>query len=112
MKIWDLSTGLCKETFQIPATRDLGWAGSGAQMIDGRLIFVWYKDHKIHIWDTKKDELLQTLDTPVCYDLKLSGDGSKILFLGDQFIQAWSMWSWESVGRVELGLKVVIVCAV
>ena len=37
--------------------------------------------------------------------LRLSGDGSKIIFLGKGSIQAWIMWSWEPVGRVELGLE-------
>jgi len=106
VKTWDLSTGLCKATFQIPIAKSLiNWSKRDAQMIDGRLIFVWYKNYKIHVWDTKKAELLQTLDTPQCMCLRLSGDGSKILFLGVNHIQAWSMWSWESVGRVELGLE-------
>jgi len=107
VKTWDLSTGLCKETFQVPDAGDIRPNHGDVQMIDGRLIFVWYNyvSDRIYIWDIKKDELLQTLDAPQCMCLRLSGDGSKILFLGINFIQAWAMWTWEPVGKVELGLE-------
>ena len=74
-------------------------------MIDGRLIFVWAKAEKIQIWDAVKGELLQTLDTSWCWGVRISGDGSKVLSLHKGVIQVWSMWTWESVGEVELGLK-------
>ena len=106
LKTWDLSTGVCKESFQIPAASGICLSGRDAQMIDGNLIFVWYKHPKVYIWDTSKDELLQTLDTPECIQLRISGDESKIFFLlGEGFIQAWSMQTWEPVGKVELGLE-------
>jgi WD40 repeat protein len=79
-----------------------------AKLIDGRLVFVWYKERKIHIWDTGKGELLQTLDTldsSWCGGVRISGDGSKVFCLLDKTIQAWSMWSWEPVGEVELKLE-------
>ena len=75
-----------------------------AKLIDGRLIFVWYKDDKIHIWDAGKGEPLQTLDAFYCKGLRISGDGSKIIYLDYKNIQAWSMWTWELVGEVEVGL--------
>ena len=111
MKTWDISTGLCKETFQTPATGDMGPGRSDTRLIDGRLIFVWYKNKGIHIWDTGKGELLQTLDILDildklwCIGLRISGDGSKVFCLFDSSIQAWSMWSWKPVGEVELKLE-------
>ena len=109
LKTWDISTGLCKETFQIPAARDISDGDGDAKLIDGRLIFAWCKNSKTHIWDVNKEELLKTLDaleTSFCRGLRISGDGSKVLFLHDEGIQAWSMWTWEPVDNVKLGLEV------
>ena len=110
VKTWDLSTGLCKETFQIPAASGIGLSEGDAQMVNGRLIFVWYGNKKIHIWDINKDKLLQTLDldTSLCMCLRISGDGSKVIFLDEGSIQAWSMWTWKPVGKVKLGLKGIL----
>jgi len=106
VKTWDISTGLCKAAFQIPDARDVYLGDSDAKMIDGRLIFVWFKKKAIHIWDTGKGELLQSLDMrSECRSLRISGDGSKIFFLDRESIQAWSMWTWEPVGEVKLGLE-------
>ena len=77
VKTWDISTGLCKESFQIPTEistlRD-------AQLIDGRLIFVWLKGRRMHIQDTEKGEHLQTLDVQhfwqTARDLRISPEFS------------------------------------
>ena len=108
VKTWDISTGLCKTTFQIPDAQDIGLGNSDTKLVDGRLIFVWYEDEKIYIWDTGKEKLLQTLhpsNTSHCRGLRISGDGSKVLSLHDGSIQAWSMWTWEPVGEVKLELE-------
>jgi len=98
VKTWDILTGLCKASFQTPAE---GGCQRDAQLINGRLILVWFKDKKVHIWDTEKGELLQTLDASEWEVLRISGDGSKVFCLDGKLIQAWSMWTWESVGEVE-----------
>jgi len=108
VKTWDLSTGLCKATFQIPISKNIGSCQVDAKFLDGRLIFAWYEDTKICIWDTEEEELLETLDISTktgCAGLRISGDGSKVFFLHFAGIQAWSMWTWEPVGEVTLGLK-------
>ena len=105
VKTWDISTSTCKASFQTPAGKAMQWGQRDAQLIDGRVIFVWYKDGKIHVWDTEEARLLQTLDTSSPTGLRISGDGSKIISLGREFIQAWSMWTWELVSEVKLGLK-------
>jgi hypothetical protein len=55
VKTWDISTGLCKASLCTPAQgidlRDV-W------LIDGRVVFGWYAGQKIHLWDTRKGELL------------------------------------------------------
>ena len=100
VKTWDISTGLCKASFQTPA-KGLEWRGRDAQLIEGRLIFVWCGQEKIHIWDIEKDELLQTVYALATCGLRISGDGSKVFCLTKESIQAWSIWTGETVGRVE-----------
>jgi WD40 repeat protein len=101
VRIWDISTGLCKASFQIPAKNG---SSRDAQMIDGRLVVVWLGEGGIHIWDTKKGELLRVVkvDWSGAKDLRISGDGSKVFLLIGKFIQAWSVWTGEVVGKVEL----------
>jgi len=98
VKTWDLLTGLCKTSFQTPAK---GSTWRDAQLIDGKLIFIWREHKKIHIWDTEKGELLQTLDAPEIRGLRISGDGSKLFRMDTGIMQAWSMWTWKLVGEVK-----------
>jgi len=99
VKTWDILTGFCRESFQTPAS---GETWRDAQLVDGRLVVVWHKDKKIHIWDTEKCELLQTLVAFECRGLRISGDGSKLFCLCGGLLRAWDMWTWKSVGEVEL----------
>jgi WD40 repeat protein len=101
VKTWDISTSLCKASFQTPAK---GRTLRDAQIIDGGLIVVWFGDEGTHIWDTKKGELLQVVevDWKDARDLKISEGGSKVFFLNEKYIQAWSLWTGEAVGKVEL----------
>jgi WD40 repeat protein len=101
VRTWDISTGLCKESFQTPAE---GGSWRDAQVVDGRLIVVWFVDEKIHVWDTEKGELLQAVETAEdgVTDLRISGDGSIIFLLAGGFIKAWSLRTGEAVGQVEL----------
>ena len=101
VKTWDVSTGLCKESFETeiePSTwRDI-------QLIDGMLTFVWFDGHKIHICDIGRGEL-QQLDaecTDQVKDLRISGDMSKVFLLSEKSIRAWSIGVGETVGEVEL----------
>ena len=100
VKTWDISTGLCKASFQTPAN---DFDKSDIQLSNGRLIFVWFANHKIHIWDAEKEELLFTLDkSGPLEDLKISEDGSKVFYLDGQTIQASSLQTGEVVGKVEV----------
>ena len=99
VRVWNISTGLCEASFHTPAK----YFNSGdAQLIDGRLIFVWYVGGKISVWDTGRGELLQTVDVfnSQVSGLRISGDGSKVVFLNNKSIQAWSIWTGEAVGGV------------
>ena len=108
VKVWDISTGVCKETFQTPAGRSTIWTTKDAKLIDNRLIFIWYKHDKIHIWEAEKGELLQTVSTTSPRCLRISGDNSKIICLFDGIIQAWAMWTWEFVHEIKLDLGGVL----
>jgi len=108
VKIWDISTGLCKASFETPLTGDQSWMKRDAKLIDGRLIFIWCTHKKINIWDIEKGECLETLTAfeegklSGCYGLRISGDGSKIFLHDAKCIKAWSMWKWELVGEVKV----------
>jgi WD40 repeat protein len=119
---WDISTGLCKASFQIPAE---GKGRRDARLIDGRLVVVWYTASndrvgkiriagaerirlpgggKIHIWDAEGGEPPRTADTPEreAMDLRISGDGSKVFCLGGGHIRAYSIETGVAAGEVEL----------
>ena len=103
VRIWDLSTGHCKASFQTPAQGDYQ---RDAQLINNQLILVWYTDKKIYILDAEKGELLQTVDVSGdnVKDLRISGDGSKVFCMDEQYICAWNIWTGEVMDRVEFGL--------
>ena len=103
VRVWDISTGLCKTSFQTPAK---GPTWGDAQITDGKLIFVWHVEgeREIYIWDTEKGELLQTVGVHSHIGgLRISGDGSKVFCLDGNFIRACSVWTGEVVGEVEIG---------
>jgi len=102
VRVWDISTGSCKASFQTQA-KDLQWVDS--HLADGRLISVWCTDKKISIWGTEKGELLRTIDIPYgdIRDLRISGDGSIVFCLDGYSIQAWSLWTGKVAGQVQLG---------
>jgi len=101
VKTWDISTGLCKASFQTPAK---GYCRRDVQLIDGRPIIVWEENDKIHIWDINNGEYLLVVYTHPSglQDLRISGDGSKVFCLTNKSIQAWSIHRGELVGEVEL----------
>ena len=104
VKTWDILTGLCKASFQTPA---IGYSCRDAQLIGGRLIFVWLENQnrKVYIWDLEKGESLQILDIQFTYwpkDFRISADGSKVFLLYRECIQALSIWTGQVVGEVVL----------
>jgi len=99
VRIWDISTGICKASFQTPA-KDSHCMDT--HLTDGRLVSVWYTDEKICIWDTEKGLLLRTVQIHMdsVWDLRISGDGSTVFGLYGESICAWSIWTGEIVGKV------------
>jgi len=103
VRIWDISTGLCRASFQTPA-KDCHWMDT--HLTDGGLISVWCTDGKICIWDTEKGRLLRTVQLPInkVMELRISGDGSTVFCLYQESIWAWSLQTGEIVGTVTEGL--------
>jgi WD40 repeat protein len=104
VKTWDISTGLCKASFQTPA-KGIFWRD--VQLIDGRLIIIWCQDEGIHIWDINRGEFLLKIDLPPLNlkGLRISGDGSKVFCMTKKSIQAWAMHTGELVGEVKFELE-------
>ena len=103
VRTWDISTGLCKASFQTPAK---GINRRDVQLINSRLVLVWHADKMIEVWDVEKDKLLLKADGPnLLEDLKISEDGSRVFALGRRAIQAQSMQTGKVVGKV--GIKAI-----
>jgi WD40 repeat protein len=101
VKAWDITTGLCKASYQTPA-KDTDYRD--VQLIDGRLICVWYTGDGIEMWDTEKGELW-TVDyglSCIVVDLKISGDGSKVFILEHKSIQVCSIQTGELISKLEV----------
>ena len=102
VRIWDISTGCCKESFHSPVTYI---SCMDVQLISGRFILVWYKSGKIHICDARKGEYLQVINvelkTPDSIP-RISGDGSKVFWYTVDSIQAWSISTGKAIGEARL----------
>ena len=104
VKTWDISTGICKASYQTPA-EDNTWRD--ARLMDGKLVVVGCRDNKVYIWGTNKDDppqLLATLSSDL-KGLRISGDGSKVFYLSEESIQACSAHTGEPIGGMELELE-------
>jgi len=101
VKTWGISTGPCNGSLKVPAEDSYQ---NNLQLNVNKLIFVWYANMRINIWDAEKGELLQTIDVSGGHvmDLRVSGDGSKVFCLYEGFIQAWDIRTREAAGGVEL----------
>jgi len=100
VKIFNISTGICKASFQTPAKNS---PYRDVRLIDDRLIFVWYGHEKINICDLETGELLWAVNGSgyIFQDLKISGDGLKVFCLDSKFLHALSLQAGEVVGKVE-----------
>ena len=105
VRMWDILTGLCKESL---LTQAKGSSWRDARLTDGSSLFVWLSaDRKIRIRDAKKGTLqgVRTVDASSdqpAKDLRISGDGSRLFFLDNKSIRAWSTWTGDPSGEVML----------
>ena len=117
VKAWDLTTGRCGSAFSTPVKgpRDT-YSG------DGALILVWWEDGEkwYHIWDVGKGRLLRRFRSsfhkvedmreslppfPGLDDVKISGDGSKILGVCHGRVEVVSMQTGEITSCLEIQVK-------
>jgi WD40 repeat protein len=108
VKTWDLSTGLCKATFQIPDAKIYMLGEGDAKLIDGRLVFVWYKEEEnshLGYWERGTPPNTGYIGFIMVWGCQDIRGWVQSFCLLDKTIQAWSMWSWEPVGEVELKLE-------
>jgi len=100
VKTWDIPASLCKALSKSPAE---DYKHGDTKLINNRLVFTWYRDGKISIWDPEKGKFL--LQAKVSEDnilgLRISGDGFNIFYISGEIIQVWDIWTGEAVGRVE-----------
>ena len=101
VRTWDISTGHCKTSFCTPMAQTGIY---DIQLIEGRLIALWAGEG-IRIWDVEKEEDLCVVDGSYEFHSptpRISRDGSKFFLWNDGSIRAWSTWTAESLGTVEL----------
>ena len=100
LKVWDTSTRLCKASFQIPPK---GYSKEHAQLINGKLIFTWYGDKMINLWDAEEGRLLWAVDAHGhIHDMKISQDGSRVFCLYEESLEALSAEMGEVMGQVKV----------
>jgi len=100
VKIWDISTGICKASYQTPAK---GTVPRDIQLIDGRLICVWYINGNIHMWDTEGGELWKAKNVSryKVREIRILGDRSGIVCLDCSSVQTYFIQTGELMGEVE-----------
>ena len=103
VKVWNISTGHYKGPFETP---EIDSNSKDIWLVDRRLIFVWYshKGEGLMVLDLEKQELLfkKKLDSTPS-KLRISEDGSKIIFQDETSIQTCSMWTGEATNRIMAG---------
>ena len=99
MKSWDIPASDCKAPSQALAKY---YRHGQTRLINNRLIFVWYMDKEISVWDAGKEEFLLQVNAPedTIVDLRISGDGSKLFYIHHEFIKVWDVWTGVTVDEV------------
>lgn len=101
VKIWNISTGNCKESFQTPAGDS---PQRVIQLVEDRLILIWHASRTIYTWDIKQERQLLTVGAPYpgFRDIKISGNGTMVFCLDTAYLQAWSIWTGEVVNKIKV----------
>jgi len=105
VKTWSILTGLCKESIETQA-KDIYMGDT--QLISDRLIIVGCKrgpslGWKVHVWDAENGEL-QSMDEIKNQPrgLRISGDGSGVVYVSDYKLHSWSIQTGVPTGRESL----------
>ena len=102
VKAWDILTGYCNRSYKT----QIEWIKhADIQLISNRLIVVWREVSRweLDVWDAEKGKL-QAISIPHgdTQDLRIIGDGSRVLQLYKDSIQAWDIWTGEPVCKERL----------
>ena len=102
VRTWDILTGFCKKCYK---TQAKGIYHGDMQLISDRLIIALCRwgEKEIYIWDAERGRL-KIVDTLCQFTngLRIIGDGSRVLQVDKESIQAWSIWTGESAGKERL----------
>ena len=104
LKVWDVLTGLCKASFQIPP-KEVSYALSleHAKLVNGRLIMTWYEDGTIYFWDVEKGEPLWAVDAhDRAHSIMISQDGSMVFCLYKGSLHTLSAETGEAISKVKV----------
>ena len=99
VKTWDISTGCCKESYKTQIGNNYY---ADIQSISNRLIIVCARGFRqeIDVWDAEKGKLHTVgISSGYTWGLRITGDGSRVLQLYDDSIQAWDIWTGEFMGE-------------
>ena len=100
VKTWNILTGHCEKSYK---TQIKVVTCADIQLISGRLIIVWHEvgKNKIQVWDARKGKL-RDIATSNILDLRVVGDGSRILHLCDDTILVWDVQTGKFVHKATL----------
>ena len=107
VRLWDLSTGLCKTTCQ---TSNVRGCVNDTRLDNGILTVLFHEDSRdwgVSTWDVEKGNCPRTAhilhDAFIRdRDLRLSGDGTRVFEVdaNERRIRIWSAWTGEGMGLV------------
>ena len=90
VKIWDILTGLCKESIITPA-KDIFYGDM--QVTSRGLVVSWRmeQDNSVYIWNAQQDKVQNTGLKLLYGGLRISEDGSRVFCVDYRKMQSWSM---------------------
>jgi len=92
VKTWDIPASLCKASSKPLAEY---YEHGDVKLIDSKMVFVWYRDEMINIWDPERQEFHLQADVPEwgLLHLRILGGGSRIFCQNEQSIKVWDIWT-------------------
>jgi len=100
VKTWNILTGHCEKSYE---TQIENVDHADIQLINDRVIIVWQdSENNVYVWDARKGKLRSITTAGSIQDLRVVGDGSRVLLLHDDAISAWDIWTGKFVCEASL----------
>jgi len=101
VKTWNILTGNCDKSYK---TQIKGVQHTDIQLINDRVIVVWTDSSrkKIYVWDAKKGKLRHIATPYHGQELRVVGDGSRVLQLCADTISVFDIWTGKFVCEASL----------